>query len=290
MLTQTDPNRLSKVPTQPPLAPTVDQNYLQRLEAAIASAEAATAVGLTVGNEVDGSSTDQIEKRSALAVSVVIPVYNERDTIAEIVRRVQAVGVHHEIVIVDDYSLDGTRDVLLELAEQADIRVIMHGYNRGKGAALRTGFAEVEGDVVVVQDADLEYDPQDYPKLLAPIESGQTDVVYGSRFLENAQQDPSRVHRFGNWLLTSLSNRLTGQRLTDMETCYKVIRRDVLQAIHFEQNRFGFEPEITARLSKLGKKIIEVPITYNYRSYDEGKKIGLRDGLSAIWCILRYAK
>lgn len=281
MTTQLVTDTLPKVPTQPPLAPTIDETYLKRLEEAIADAQDAVAVGIDIGGEADEST--------ALAVSIVIPVYNERDTIAEIVRRVQAVGVHQEIIIVDDFSLDGTRDVLLELAtEQADVRVLLHGYNQGKGAALRTAFAEVEGDVVIIQDADLEYDPQDYPKLLAPIERGETDVVYGSRFLENAQQDPSRVHRFGNWVLTTLSNWLTGQQLTDMETCYKVFRRDVLQAIHFKQNRFGFEPEITAKLSKMGKQIVEVPIRYEYRSYEEGKKIGFKDGINAIWCILQY--
>jgi glycosyltransferase involved in cell wall biosynthesis len=275
---------LSTLPSQPPLAPTVDQSYLKRLETTIAAAEQTVSAGVEIGVGTADSDAQPV----ALAVSVVIPVYNERDTITEIVRKVQAVGIHQEIVIVDDFSLDGTRDVLLELAKQQDIRVLMHGYNRGKGAALRTAFAEVKGDVVVIQDADLEYDPRDYPKLLAPIERGETDVVYGSRFLENAHQDPSRLHRFGNWLLTALSNRMTGQHLTDMETCYKVFRREVLQAIHFEQNRFGFEPEITARLSRLGKQIVEVPISYNCRSYDEGKKIGLRDGINAIWCILRY--
>ena len=281
MTTQVDTEFLSAVPTQPPLAPTVDETFLKRLEATIAAAENAVAVGLEIG--------DETETPTALAVSVVIPVYNERDTVAEIVRRVQAVGVHQEIILVDDFSLDGTRDVLLELAEdQSDIRVLLHGYNHGKGAALRTAFAEVEGDVVIIQDADLEYDPQDYPKLLAPIERGETDVVYGSRFLDNAQQDPSLVHRFGNWMLTALSNRMTGHRLTDMETCYKVFRREVLQAINFKQNRFGFEPEITARLAKMGKQIVEVPISYEYRSYDEGKKIGVKDGINAIWCILRY--
>jgi len=272
-------------PSQPPLAPTVDQTFLKRLEATIAAAESAVDTGLAIGDELAG----RLEKQTALAVSIVIPVYNERETIAEIVRRVQAVGIHQEIIIVDDYSLDGTRDVLLELGQQPDIRILMHGYNRGKGAALRTALSEVEGDVVMIQDADLEYDPQDYPGLLAPIERGEADVVFGSRFLENARQDPSRLHRLGNWLLTALSNRLTGQRLTDMETCYKVFRRETVQAIQLEQNRFGFEPEITAKLSKLGKKIVEVPISYDYRSYDEGKKIGIRDGLSAIWCILRYS-
>ncbi len=276
----------STQPSQPPLAPTVDQAYLKRLEALLAATEETVAEALDLG---DGSGEDCSEKM-ALSVSVVIPVYNERETIAEIVRRVQAVGIHQEIVIVDDYSLDGTREVLLELAQQSDIRVLMHGYNRGKGAALRTAFAEVEGDVVMIQDADLEYDPQDFSKLLAPIERGETDVVYGSRFLENAkQQDPSRVHRFGNWALTSLSNCFTGQRLTDMETCYKVFRRETLQAINFKQNRFGFEPEITARLSRQGKQIVEVPISYDSRSYRAGKKIGVRDGINALWCILRYA-
>ena len=285
MMTQLATKELSTTPCQPPLAPTVDPTFLKRLEASIAAAEEAVAEGLDIGNE----PTSRDEKATALAVSVVIPVYNERETIAEIVRRVQAVGIHQEIVIVDDYSMDGTRDVLLELAEQPDIRVLMHGYNQGKGAALRTAFAEVEGDVVMIQDADLEYDPKEFPKLLAPIERGETDVVYGSRFLENADQDPSRLHRFGNRMLTALSNRLTGQRLTDMETCYKVFRRDVLQTIQFQQNRFGFEPEITAKISRMGKQIVEVPISYEYRSYDEGKKIGIRDGINALWCIVRYA-
>lgn len=275
----------ANTPTQPPLAPTVDETYLKRLEATIAEAEDAVSTGIAIG----GEATQRDEKSTKLAVSIVIPVYNERDTIAEIVRRVQAVGIHNEILIVDDYSMDGTRDVLLELAEQPDIRILMHGYNRGKGAALRTAFAEAEGDVVMIQDADLEYNPQDYPKLLAPIESGETDVVYGSRFLENAHQDPSSFHRFGNWLLTEFSNCLTGQRLTDMETCYKVFRREAIQAINFEQNRFGFEPEITAKLSRMGKKIVEVPISYDCRGYDEGKKIGVRDGMNALWCILKYA-
>ncbi len=282
---QLEAEKLATSPSQPPLAPTVDHTFLKRLEATLAAAEEAAAVGLEIGNK----PTARDGKPTALAVSVVIPVYNERGTIAEIVRRVQAVGIHQEIVIVDDYSMDGTRDVLLELAEQPDIRVLMHGYNQGKGAALRTAFAEVEGDVVMIQDADLEYNPQDYPKLLAPIESGEAEVVYGSRFLENAHQDPSWMHRFGNRLLTALSNRLTGQRLTDMETCYKVFRRDVLQAINFQQNRFGFEPEITAKLSRMGKQIVEVPISYDCRGYDEGKKIGIRDGINAMWCIVRYA-
>jgi glycosyltransferase involved in cell wall biosynthesis len=280
----TDPLQAEPVQTQTPLAPpTADQTYLERMETTLAAAEQAVA-------DAEQAPAAPAEKRTALAVSVVIPVYNERETIAEIVDRVRAVGVHKEIVIVDDFSLDGTRDVLLELARQPDVTVLMHGYNRGKGAALRTAFAMAEGDVIVIQDADLEYDPNDYPRLLAPIERGETDVVYGSRFLEHAEQDPSRLHRLGNWLLTALSNWYTGQRLTDMETCYKVFRREVLAGIRIEQNRFGFEPELTAKLSRLGHEIIEVPITYHARSYAEGKKIGLRDALNALWCIVKYGR
>jgi glycosyltransferase involved in cell wall biosynthesis len=221
-------------------------------------------------------------------VSVVIPVYNERDTVVEVVRRVQAIGVHQEIIIVDDFSIDGTRKLLMELDRESDIRVLLHGYNKGKGAALRAGFEQAGGDVVLIQDADLEYNPNDLPRLLEPIERGEAEVVYGSRFLQNPQQDPSRLHRMGNWLLTAASNITTGQRLTDMETCYKVFRREVLEQIDIEQNRFGFEPEITAKVSRLGYRILELPIDYSYRSYDEGKKIGMRDAANALWCIAKY--
>lgn len=272
----TVPKEIAKKALAP--SPKSDASYFERLETTILAAEKTVAGAVAM----DGAPP-------SLTVSVVIPVYNERDTIAEIVRRVQAVGIHHEIVIVDDFSLDGSREILLQLAKQKDIRILMHGYNRGKGAALRTAFAEVEGDIVLIQDADLEYSPADFPKLLAPIERGEADVVYGSRFLENAQQDPSRFHRFGNWLLTTLSNLMTGQRLTDMETCYKVFRRELIANIEIEQNRFGFEPEITAKLSRMGHTIVEVPIGYNSRGYEEGKKIGIRDGLSALRCIVRYA-
>ncbi len=264
MQTSVDKNPL------PAVAATSDQSYLERMDATLDLVEQTTA------------------KAVSLTVSVVIPVYNERDTIAEIIHRVQAVGIHHEIIIVDDYSCDGTREVLLELAKQPDIHLLMHGYNQGKGAALRTAFAEVQGEVVLIQDADLEYDPRDYRRLLAPIERGKANVVYGSRFLGVGGQDPSRVHRFGNWLLTTLSNCMTGQRLTDMETCYKVFRREILDTLVIEQNRFGFEPEITAKLARLGHRIYEVPIRYHSRSYNEGKKIGYRDALNALWCIAKY--
>lgn len=267
------------------LAPaTSDTGYLERLEESLTTAEIAL-------ESADLADTQPIDsKRTALTVSIVIPVYNERDTIAEIVSRVRAVGIHSEIVLVDDFSLDGSRNVLLELAQQPDVKVLFHGYNRGKGAALRTAFAECKSDVVLVQDADLEYNPRDYPQLLRPLQLGTANVVYGSRFLTNAGQDPSRLHRWGNWLLTTCSNLITGQRLTDMETCYKVFRRELLEKIELEQDRFGFEPEITAKLSKLGETIVEVPISYESRGYDEGKKIGVRDAINALWCIMKYRR
>jgi glycosyltransferase involved in cell wall biosynthesis len=261
-----------------------DPRYLERLQANLAIAEQT----LNVAHELERAPALETSKRTSLAVSVVIPVYNERDTVVEIVRRVQAVGIHREIIVVDDFSMDGTRQILVELAREDDVTILFHGYNKGKGAALRTGFQRASGDVVLVQDADLEYNPNDLPRLLAPIESGVADVVYGSRFLENAAQDKSRTHRFGNWLLTQASNLATGQRLTDMETCYKVFRREVLDAIELQQNRFGFEPEITAKISRLGYRILEVPIGYAPRGFDEGKKIGLGDAASAMWCIAKY--
>jgi glycosyltransferase involved in cell wall biosynthesis len=264
--------------------PTSDRSYVERMNESLESAERALQDSEQIGNEAGSVPAAAVKVR----VSIVIPVYNERDTIREIVARVRRAGIHEEIVIVDDFSVDGTRDVLLELAEDADVRVLMHGYNRGKGAALRTGFAHVQGDVVMIQDADLEYDPQDLPSLLEPIARGEADVVYGSRFLGNPYQDPSRLHRFGNWLLTATSNLATGQRLTDMETCYKAFRRHVLEQITLEQDRFGFEPEITGKISRLGYTICELPIRYASRSYEEGKKIGIRDAINAFWCIAKY--
>ncbi len=270
----------------PPRARVVDETYLERLRANLAIAEQT----LGVARALDAASLAAAppQRTTSLAVSIVIPVYNERDTIVEIIRRVQAVGIHSEIIVVDDFSTDGTRQILLELEREPDIRICLHGYNRGKGAALRTGFQHCRGDVVAIQDADLEYDPADLPLLVEAIEHGEADVVYGSRFLENAEQDPSRVHRLGNWLLTAASNLTTGQWLSDMETCYKVFRREVLQQIDVEQDRFGFEPEITAKVSRLGYGIMEMPIRYHGRGYGEGKKIGLRDAANAFWCIAKY--
>jgi glycosyltransferase involved in cell wall biosynthesis len=227
-------------------------------------------------------------------LSVVVPVFNERATIHQIVTAIcsvslEAVGLSKEIVIIDDYSSDGTRDELKRLEGQPGIRVLYHEQNQGKGAALRTGFAAATGDLVIVQDADLEYDPREYTKLVQPILEGRADVVFGSRF---AGGESHRVlyfwHSLGNKFLTLLSNMFTDLNLTDMETCYKVFRREVLQQITVEENRFGFEPEITAKVAKLRCRVYEVGISYAGRTYDEGKKIGWRDGLRAVWCVIKY--
>jgi glycosyltransferase involved in cell wall biosynthesis len=223
-------------------------------------------------------------------LSVVIPVFNEVDTIEQIVEAVIRAPVDEiEIVVVDDGSTDGTRDVLRNKVEPRVARVLYHEGNRGKGAALRSGFQAVTGDLVLVQDADLEYDPQDYPRLIEPILSGKADVVFGSRF---AGGQSHRVlyywHYLGNRLLTTLSNMVTNLNLTDMEVCYKVFRREILQQIRVEEDRFGFEPEITAKVARLQCRIYEVGISYAGRTYGEGKKIGWQDGVRAIWCILKY--
>ena len=227
---------------------------------------------------------------ACMKLSVVIPCFNELGTIRGIVDRVKAAPVaHKEIIIVDDCSRDGTRDLLRAEIEPLVDKVLYHDVNQGKGAALRTGFAAATGDVVVVQDADLEYDPNEYPRLLRPIEDGKADVVFGSRF---AGGDAHRVvyfwHMVGNKFLTLLSNMATNLNLTDMETCYKVFRRDVLQKIKIEENRFGFEPEITAKVAKLDCVIYEVGISYYGRTYKEGKKIGWKDGFRAIYAIVKY--
>jgi glycosyltransferase involved in cell wall biosynthesis len=224
-----------------------------------------------------------------MKLSVVMPVYNEVETIDRIVDRVRAVDLPKEILIVDDGSSDGTREKLAELERAPDTRVLYHDRNRGKGAALRTGFAAASGDVVLIQDADLEYDPQEYPKLLAPIADGKADVVFGSRFVGS---EAKRVlyfwHYAGNRFLTLLSNMLTNLNLSDVETCYKAFRREVLEGISLREDRFGFEPEITAKVAKRGWRIYEVGISYAGRTYEEGKKIGWKDGVRAIWCILKY--
>lgn len=230
-----------------------------------------------------------------MRLSIVIPVYNERRTLLEIIRRVLAspVSLEREIVLVDDCSKDGTPELYPQLGEHfpgANIRVIRHEVNRGKGAAVRTGFQNVTGDIVIIQDADLEYDPGDYPKLLKPILDGRADVVFGSRFVGG---DEHRVlyfwHYVGNRFLTTLSNVFTNLNLTDMETCYKVFRAEVLRKLALKSDRFGIEPEITAKVARGNWRIYEVGISYSGRSYAEGKKITWRDGVKAIVCILRYA-
>jgi glycosyltransferase involved in cell wall biosynthesis len=224
-----------------------------------------------------------------MKLTVVIPVYNEVHTLLHLIDWVQEVAVDKDIVLVDDCSTDGTRDLLRSTTFPANVRVLYHERNRGKGAALRTGFAAATGDVVLIQDADLEYDPREYPKLLKPIEEGRADVVFGSRF---AGGETHRVlyfwHFMGNKFLTLCSNAFTNLNLTDMETCYKVFRREVLQKITIEENRFGFEPEITAKIAKMRVRIYEVGISYDGRTYEEGKKIGWKDGVRALWCIVKY--
>ena len=218
-----------------------------------------------------------------MRLSVVIPVYNEVGTIKEIVSRVQAVDLEKEIIIVDDGSTDGTRELLQEITlSHENVRVLYHDRNQGKGAALRTGFEGATGGIVIIQDADLEYDPREYPVLLEPILDGRADIVYGSRFLGGPHRVLFFWHYLGNKFLTLLSNVLTNLNLSDMETCYKVFRREVLSDIELKSNRFGFEPEFTAKVAKKGFRIYETPISYSGRTYAEGKKIGWKDGVKAI--------
>lgn len=267
-------------PSKPLTTPKHEAQLLERADKAIELVESELA---------RDRQTTRKEPSTRLKVSILMPVYNEQKTLLEIVARVRAQQMHDELLIVDDCSTDGTRELLVELAKEKDIKVLMQGYNRGKGAALRAGLAAVRGDIVLIQDADLEYNPEDYARLLTPLQNRDADVVYGSRFLENAHQDPSWLHRFGNRLLTTASNLTTGLKLTDMETCYKAFRKDLLRGVELRENRFGFEPEFTAKVARQGCRVMEVPVSYNSRDYSEGKKIGLRDAVSAMWCIVRYA-
>ncbi len=221
-------------------------------------------------------------------LSVIIPCYNERDTVAEVVRRVRAVELAHEILVVDDGSTDGTRDVLAQIDPGDDLKIIVHARNRGKGAAVRTGFKNATGDVFLIQDADLEYDPRDYPVLLRPIEEGIASVVYGSRFLGGPRKAMFFWNMVANRSLTLVTNILYNSILSDMETCYKVFQAEVIRDIPLRSRRFDFEPEVTAKVLKRGHRIYEVPISYNGREWDEGKKITWRDGVIALWTLFRY--
>ncbi len=230
-----------------------------------------------------------------MLLSIIIPVYNEKQTLKALVEKVQSLdlsflNLDKELIMVDDCSQDGTSAVAQGLADEGKIRLIRHQKNQGKGAALQTGFQNARGDILLIQDADLEYNPEEYPKLLKPILDGKADVVYGSRFMGG---EPHRVlyfwHYLGNKFLTLLSNITTNLNLTDMETCYKVFRSEVLKAISLKEKRFGFEPEVTAKVARLGCRIYEVGISYTGRTYTEGKKINWKDGLRALWCIFKYA-
>jgi len=224
-----------------------------------------------------------------MKLSIVIPVYNEKNTVKNVIRRVQEVdaGMEKEIIIVDDGSNDGTQEILKNM-NQPNVKVVFHSKNQGKGAALHTGFAKAQGDIILIQDADLEYDPKEYTRLLEPILDGRADAVYGSRFLGGPHRVLFFWHYIGNKFLTTLSNMLSNLNLSDMETCYKVFKKEILDRIPLKSKRFGFEPEITIKLAKQKARIYEIPISYSGRDYSEGKKIGWRDGLAAIFHIIRF--
>ncbi len=254
---------------------TGDDALLERLEQLQAS----------IGS-VDDTAMDRDNQQQL--VSVVIPVFNELATAAQVIRRVRRLPLNLEVIVVDDASTDGTSEVLSQLQAAGEIVLIQKNKNEGKGAGLRDGFARATGEFILVQDADLEYNPEDIPKLLEPLFADQADVVFGSRYIGVEQRDTSWVHRLGNWVLTEASNLFTGIRLTDMETCYKAFRKEVLKDLNIRQNRFGVEPEMTAKIARRGYRIVEIPISYQARGYEDGKKIGVRDLFKTVYCIVRY--
>jgi glycosyltransferase involved in cell wall biosynthesis len=226
-----------------------------------------------------------------MKLSIIVPVFNERQTVAQIIARIEETPYDKEIIVIDDFSTDGTREILQQLdtsRQSPSVRVLYHAVNQGKGAALRTGIASATGDILIIQDADLEYDPSEYGILIQPILAGRADVVYGSRFLSGPHRVLFFWHSLGNRLLTLLSNMFTDLNLTDMETGYKAFRRELFSRISIEENRFGFEPEITAKIAKLRCRLYEVPISYFGRDYSEGKKITWKDGFAALYCIAKY--
>ena len=241
-------------------------------------------IQVTTATASDGDTT-----QNQRLISVVIPVYNEQATIESVLHRVLALPLSLEVIVVDDGSTDGTRASIATFADDSRVHVISKSQNEGKGAALQTGFDHAAGEIIIVQDADLEYDPQDIPRLVQPIIDGTADVVFGSRFLAREPQGSSNVHRFGNAVLTAASNLTTGLGLTDMETCYKAFRRGILQNIRIKQQRFGCEPEITAKVARRRPRLMEMPISYHGRTYEDGKKIGMRDAFNALYCVARYA-
>jgi glycosyltransferase involved in cell wall biosynthesis len=223
-----------------------------------------------------------------LKLSIVIPIYNERETLETLIAKVNAVDYDKEIILIDDFSTDGSREILNKYENKESFKVLYHNHNQGKGAALRTGFSSVNGDIIIIQDADLEYNPADYGTLIEPIMDGRADVVYGSRFLGGPHRVLFFWHSIGNMVLTTLSNMLTDVNLTDMETGYKVFTKKVNDTLTFKCNRFGFEPEFTAKVAKTNFRIYEVPISYNGRDYSQGKKITWKDGIAAIWYIFKF--
>ena len=237
----------------------------------------------------------ELKERSELLVSILVPVFNEVATVERLLERVREVPIRKEIIVVDDGSTDGTREVLARLQHAQRqcgddrLEVLFHSRNQGKGAAVRSAIERIRGDVAIIQDADLEYDPSELPRLLEPIERGDADVVFGSRFVGSPRRVLMFWHTVGNRFLTLLSNICTNLNLTDMETCYKAVRTDVLRQIPIRSNRFGLEPELTAKVARLGCRIYEVPVSYHGRKYTEGKKIGWKDGVAAVWTILRFA-
>jgi glycosyltransferase involved in cell wall biosynthesis len=263
-----------------------DENALARIDGRLSELEqlAAELAAADRGN----AAPPELNLPANFKLSVVIPVYNEQATIRQVIENLVELSIPKEMIVIDDASTDGTRQVLAECEKIADMSVIYKPRNEGKGAALRTGFRRVTGDIVVVQDADLEYDPRDILNIVRPIVAGQADVVYGSRFLDQQEGNCRGVHRLGNACLTRLSNWFTGLDITDMETGYKAFRREVLSSFEIRQPRFGFEPEVTARIARRNYRLSEVPIRYSPRGYAEGKKIGVKDLISTLLCIVRY--